>query len=289
MWGSSFVAIEVGIGSIPPLLFAAVRYDIAGLLMLGIAVVTTNRCLPRTRVDALAVGVGGVLLFGLHHALLYLGQQYVSGAVAAVIVSLVPVVTVLVAATALPDGTLTPLQYVGVGLGFLGVTVVAVPSPDALGSASLLGVGLVFLAAAAMAVASVALQPLSPSLSSSALQAWSMLVGAVVLHAGSALRGESLTVAWTPSLIASLAYLSLVSGVAAYLLYFDLLDRIGATELNLVSYAQPVAATAFSWLLFGTLVEATTVGGLLTIFGGFALVKRRALGRAVSTVRRSGW
>ncbi|MEA5388271.1 EamA family transporter [Haloarculaceae archaeon H-GB11] len=288
LWGSSFVAIEVGLEHIPPLLFAAIRYDVAGVVLLAYAMATTDAWIPRERDDVFAIVVGGALLIGLHHALLYLGQQYVPGAVAAVVISLVPVLTVVFAASVLPDGRLTMVQYAGVGLGFVGVAAVAAPDPNSVASASFVGIGLLFLSAVVMAVGSVALRPLSMDLPTRSMQAWVMLLGAGLLHVGSALRGEPTTLTWTPALLASLAYLAIGSSVVAYLLYFDLLERIGPSELNLVTYVQPVTATAVSWALLGSLVELTTIGGLLTIFGGFALVKRTELRRIASSVRPRG-
>jgi drug/metabolite transporter (DMT)-like permease len=288
LWGSSFVAIEVGLEYIPPMLFAAIRYDLAGIVLLTYAVITADAWVPRERDDVVAVLVGGALLIGLHHALLYLGQQYVPGAVAAVVVSLVPVLTVVFAASVLPDGRLSLVQYAGIALGFVGVATVAAPDPNAVASTPLVGVGLLFLAAVTMAAASVAMRPLSTTLPTQSMQAWMMLLGAGLLHAVSALRGEPTAITWTPTLLASLVYLVVGSSVVAYLLYFDLLERIGPSELNLVTYVQPVTATAVSWALLGSLVELTTVGGLVTIFGGFALVKRAQLRRLASSIRPRG-
>jgi drug/metabolite transporter (DMT)-like permease len=121
------------------------------------------------------------------------------------------------------------------------------------------------------------------------MQAWAMLVGAGLLHVVSAGRNETIAaVDWTPAALASLGYLTLVSGVLAFTLYFELLDTVGPAELNLVGYLEPVVATLLSWALLGHFVEASTVVGFVAIFAGFALVKRRALvDLALSTARRT--
>jgi drug/metabolite transporter (DMT)-like permease len=120
--------------------------------------------------------------------------------------------------------------------------------------------------------------PLRTTLPSESMQAWAMLLGAAVLFAVSVARGESAaTVEVTLPALASLAYLTLVSGVVSYLIYFALLDRVGATEINLVGYLQPVAAALAGWALFGQVVDATTLVGFLVIFVGFALVTRETL------------
>ena len=284
LWGVSFVAIQVGLREMPPLLFAALRYDLAGLVMLAVAVGTTTHWHPRTGREWLATGVAGGFLIAVHHALLYLGQQHVSGAVAAVVLSLVPVLTALFAAVALPNERFDAPQYGGVILGFAGVVAIVAPTSGTLAVGSTIGVGLVLLSAAAFAFGSVALRPLSTDLPLRSMQAWGMLIGSGLLHVVSALRGEPVAIPLTPTSLGALAYLSLGSGVAAYLLYFDLLDRIGPSELNLVSYLQPVVATLVSWAFLGELIDSSTLAGLLAIFVGFALVKRAAIVRVVATV-----
>lgn len=277
-WGTSFVAIDVGLERVPPLLFAALRYDVAGAVVLGYAVLAHDQWLPRTRADWLSTLVGGVLLVAVFHALLYLGQGWISGAVAAIVVSLVPLLTAVFDHTLLGERRLEPVGGAGFVFGIVGVVVVANPTPGALDSTAALGIGLVFLSATAFALGSVATQSFSSTLPLVSRQAWTMLVGAVVLHVASAFRGESFVAsAWTPSVLVAFGYLAIVSGVVGFLLYFELLDRVGPSELNLVNYLNPVVAALVSWAVLGQLLSATAVAGFAVVFAGFALLKRDAV------------
>jgi len=278
MWGTSFVAIELGLPYFPPVLFASVRYYLAGGLILGYAALTTERWYPRTRAETAATALTGVFMFAGHHAFLYVGQQYVPGAVASVVVSLTPILTAVIASVALTGERMTALRVLGLLFGLAGVVAIAKPTGSAVASTNLVGLGLVFLAATSFALGSVLTQPFESRLPARSLQAWAMLVGAAVLHGVSVTRQESLTaIQWTPEAVASLGYLTVVSGVLAFTLYFQLLERVGPAELNLVGYLEPLVATVLSWLLLGHLVETSTLAGFLAIFAGFALVKRRAL------------
>ena len=277
LWGGSFVAIEVGLHFFPPLLFAGLRYAAAGAIILGYAVVATDRWRPSGRGDWLSVGVVGLFVIAGHHAFVYLGEQYVSGAIAAVVISLSPVLTAAFAAVLL-DERLTPVKVGGFLLGLVGVAVVADFDPTSALSASALGIGLVFVATICFALGSVLTRPVRTDLPASAMQGWAMVGGSAVLFAAGGLRGESLAaIAWTPTALASFAYLTLLSGVIAFGIYFALLDRVGPTQLNLVGYLEPVAATLIAWSLLGELVGYGTVVGFVTIFAGFALVERRKL------------
>lgn len=285
LWGGSFVAIEVGLHYFPPLSFAGLRYAAAGALILGYAVVAADRWRPADRDEWLTVGVVGGFIIAGHHAFLYLGEQYVSGAIAAVVVSLSPVLTVAFAAVLL-DERLAPVEGVGFALGVLGVAVVAGLDPANMLSTSVVGVGLVLLATVSFALGGVLTRPFRSDLPLAAMQGWAMVSGAGALLAVGALRGESMAaVRWTTTAVGSLAYLTLLSGVIAFGVYFLLLDRVGPTQLNLVGYLEPVTAAVFGWLLLGDLVDGATVAGFGAIFLGFALVKRRALREVVAGLR----
>jgi drug/metabolite transporter (DMT)-like permease len=277
-WGTSFVAIDVGLDHVPPLLFAALRFDAAALIVLGYAAWRFDGWVPRSREDVLGIVVAGTLVFGAHHTLLYLGQQYVDGGIASVLISLSPVLTAGFAALILSGESLDAPGLVGVVAGLVGVVIVLDPDPAALGGSQTLGVLLVLGSAASFALGSVLTRPFSVDLPVQATQGWAMLLGALLLHAGSLVRGEPVvSVVWTETALLALAYLTLVSGVLAFSIYFVLLDRVGATELNLVAYLEPVTASLVGLAVLGRAIAPATVTGFVTILAGFALVKRDGL------------
>ena len=100
------------------------------------------------------------------------------------------------------------------------------------------------------------------------------------------LPGESLARAeWTVSAIAAVMFLAVFVGAIGYLIYFDLLDRLGAIEINLISYATPIPAAASGWLVLGEGIDLTTAIGFIVIFIGFALLKREALREELPRLR----
>jgi drug/metabolite transporter (DMT)-like permease len=287
IWGGSFVAIDLGLETMPPLTYAGVRYALAGVVVLGYAVATTDRWRPRTRGEVFEVVAVGVLVFAGYHALLYLGEQRVSGGVAAIVVSLTPVLTAAVASAVLPDERVSQADVAGFTLGTVGVAAVALGHGT--GTAGLVGVVLVLLGAFSFAVGAVAARPLHGDLPSRTVQGWAMLLGAVVLLTAGYATGESpRPSAWSLRDLATLAYLVLVAGVAGYLLYFYLLDRLGPVEINLVAYLEPVFATAFGWGLFGHALPPLALAGFATIALGFAVVTHHSWRRVVPAPRELG-
>lgn len=278
LWGTSFVAIEAGLHYFPPLLFAGVRYVVAGAVVLAYAAVAADRWLPRGRDEWLGVVVAGTFVIAAYHGFLYLGEMRVSGAVAAVVVSLAPVLTAVFAAVLLPNERLGPVEIGGFALGIVGVVVIADPAASGLGSAAVVGVALAFAGAAAFSLGAVLLRPLRTDLPVAALQGWAMVIGAGQLLVAAVAIGESpAAIVWNQTSIASLAYLTLLSGVVAFLLYFALLDAVGPSQLHLVGYAEPVVAAVGSWALLGHLVDAEALIGFVAILAGFLVLERHEI------------
>ncbi|MFB6302580.1 MAG: DMT family transporter [Haloferacaceae archaeon] len=277
-WGSAFTAIKAGLAFFPPVLFAAFRYDLAGVLMLGYAAYATDRWRPRARKEWLLVGVGGTLMIAAYHAFLFVGEQGTTSAAAAVVVALSPVLTTAFARALLPDERLTAVGTVGLLVGFVGVGVLSNPDPGDLVTARTVSLGLVLLAAASFALGSVLTRRIDAALPIETMEAWSMLLGAVVMHGASAALAESVgDVRWTTDAVLALAYLVVVASAGGFLIYFDLLDRLGPIEINLVSYAAPVAAAVTGLLLLGEEPTVATGVGFLLVLLGFVLVKRTAI------------
>ena len=286
VWGTAFMAIKAGLSYFPPVLFAAVRFDLAAVLMLGYAIYATNRWRPRGRDEWLLVAVGGVFIIAGYHSLLFIGEQNTTSATAAVIVSLSPVLTPALARAFLPSERLSAVGVVGILLGLVGVAVLTRPTPENLLGGDLVPKLFVFAAAVSFALGSVASERISAALPAPTMEAWSMVLGAVVLHAATALSPESLADAEiTLSGLAALLYLSVASSAIGFLIYFDLLDRLGPVEINLVSYVAPVFAALSGALLLGEVVDALTVVGFVIIFTGFVLLKRRAIAAELPRVR----
>lgn len=275
VWGASFPAINIGLESLPPILFAALRYDVAAVLVFAFVAIKGLAWRPSTVDDWILIGLGGLLLIGAHFAFLFTGQQYVTGGVASIVLSISPIVTPVFALAVLPNERLGVTGVLGLVFGLLGVGIIAQPSPDSLMGGQLYGVVLLMLSATSFALGAVVTARMRTTLSLVSLQAWMMAAGAVFLHVTSALHpGESISAAsWTPEALAAIAFLAVFASAIGYLAYFDLQERVGPIETSLVNYASPIVATASGWALLGEPVTEATVLGFAVIAFGFWLCK----------------
>ncbi|KAB1197938.1 MULTISPECIES: DMT family transporter [Haloferax] len=286
LFGTSFVGIKAAIGSIPPVLFAAFRVDVAAIVLLTLVAVRGGYWLPRSRADVLGVLASAAFVLGANNVLLFLGQQHATTGAAAVMYSLMPVVSPVFAMLLLDDERISAVDAVGILFGLAGVVVIVGPE-SALGGGSV-GQALVVGAALSVAFGTVLLKRVGPTIGTIPLTAWAMVVAAVGIHAVSLGLGESPTqVAWSPTIVAAILYVGMPATAAAYPVYFALLAEAGPVRGNLVAYAMPIVATLSGWAFLGESISAGTILGFGVIVSGFLLVQRESVARIFgTTVRR---
>jgi drug/metabolite transporter (DMT)-like permease len=276
MWGLSFPAISVGLEYIPPLLFAAFRYDTAAVLLLGYAAVSTDGWRPVGRNDRQAIVFGGLFLVA-GNGLLFIGQQTVPSGVAAILQAMVPIATALWALALLGE-RLSGVGSVGVALGFLGVALVVQPNPDSLLAGDTAGRLIILGQVASVSLGSVLVDRAQPSMERVPMTGWAMLVGGLVLHLLSLAAGEPVPASVAePAAVGAVAYLGVFSTALAFIIYFTILHDRGAFEASLVAYLVPVVATVVGVAVLDETVSVLSLVGFLVVFLGFALLKRRAL------------
>lgn len=289
-WGLSFPAISVGLELIPPLFFAALRYDVAAVLLLGYAVLLMEKdaWLPNEPENLVAVVGGGVFLVA-GNGLLFVGQQTVPSGVAAILQALVPIVTALWAVLLLGE-RLSTVGTVGVVVGFLGIVLVVQPDPANLFEGDTLGRLIIVGQVVSVALGGVIIQRAGPTIGRVPLTGWSMLIGAVLLHVFSVAVGETPTAEVTaPTAVGVVVYLGVFSTALAFFIYFTILAEHGAFEASLVAYAVPIVATVVGVLVLDETVGVSALVGFGLVAAGFGLLKRDAVFELLSTrVPRTG-
>jgi drug/metabolite transporter (DMT)-like permease len=280
-FGTAFVGVKAGVATLPPVLFAALRFDLGATLLLSALAIGrgVRGCLPGSRRDLLGIAVAGVFLVFVNGVLLFVGQQFTTSAAAAVIYGVVPVATTPFAIVVL-GARLSLRGVVGLLVGFAGLVVVVQPSPALLEGAGI-GEPIIVCSALSVAFGSVLLRRLNPPMPSLPLTAWAMVVGAAGAHLLSLALGEPTTIAWTPREIGAVVWLGTVSTGLAFPAYFSLIREAGPVRANLVAYVVPIVAAVTGAVVLGEGVAVTTAAGFVIVLVGFALIEYRALHRDV--------
>ncbi|MGM0716969.1 MAG: DMT family transporter [Halobacteriota archaeon] len=276
LWGLSFPAISLGLEYLPPLLFAAFRYDVAAVLLLGYTVVTSDHWFPSGRDNAVAIVGGGVFLIG-GNGLLFIGQQTVPSGVAAILQALIPIVTALWALVLLGE-RLSTMGIVGVAVGFVGIGLIVQPDSGNLLDGDTVGRLIILGQIVSVSLGGVLIQRAKPSMDRIAMTGWAMLVGGIVLHALSLTWRERVTMTATePLALASILYLGVFSTAIAYIIYFFVLEERGAFEASLVTYLVPIVGTTAGVFFLDESIGVGSIVGFVVVVTGFALMKRHVV------------
>lgn len=291
VWGTSFVAIRVGVDHFPPSVFMAAAYLIAGSLLLAYSVTYKDQWYPSTLESLRTTVFSGVFMYGIYSTFIAFGQQRVPGAVAAVIVGLIPMFTTMFSSIwsiRRSSKYFSPVSVAGLVLGFIGLGFVIRPSGTSLVNSDLVGKAFITFAAASFAVGSVLTDNDRAGTSPWVIAPWSMLFGVCfILVIGIITAGRGMfTYTFAGSTMAVLALLYFGVSSTSYLLYYDMLQRYHPIELNLLLYVTPIVTATTEMIIFEESINTATILGFIMIVGAFALVKYEDLREYVRTDNR---
>ncbi len=269
--------MKTGLSFIPPLLFAAARSYLASAVLLVYVGVTTEYWYPRSRRDLTAVFAGGLFLVG-GTGIGFVAQQFITAGVAAIIFSLAPIITAVLAWPLLPAERLAGRDYAGVLLGFVGIAVVIRPDPASLLDPELVGKLLFFGALVVVELGAVLIRRSRTSMPIPALTGWMMMLGGTVHIVIAFAVGESIaSIQPTPLAVVMVIYLSVFIGVFGLVAYLVLMGEVGPLKANLTTYLTPIVALAIGVVLLGESIQLMTLVGFGIIVAGFVLLESREI------------
>jgi drug/metabolite transporter (DMT)-like permease len=264
VWGSTFLAIRIGVAEVPPFFLAALRFLIAGVALYGWVSTRGKEPLP-TPEQWRSVSLLAFLIFVCDYGLLFWAEQRVPSGIAAVMMALIPAFTALAEIVLLGTQRLTLRLALALGIGIAGVALLMTDSLD-LGGAPVDRVGAVALifAAASWSVASALARkvPLPPSkVMSSGAQ---MMVGGGFLALAAIGLGEFR--GFDPGAVSLRAWLALLylivpGSILAFTAYVWLIHRESPTKVGTYAYVNPVVAVLLGYFLAGEPLDARTLLG----------------------------
>jgi drug/metabolite transporter (DMT)-like permease len=291
-WGSSYLFIKIGVGSLPPFTLIAGRLGI-GALVLGIVLRLAHEPLPRDRETYRKLAIMSVVNIALPFTLITFGERSIDSALAAILNSTVPLFTIVLAAATFHDEAITVNRLAGLAIGFIGVIVIVSGSLTGSSEASILGELAMIGSSISYAVGNVyarrsvrGLRPMIPAFFQVFLAF--LWTGALAL-----LLESPWTVRPAPDAVFAVIWLGVVGSGFAYLIYFRLLRAWGATRTSMVAYLLPIVGIVLGAVVLGERIDARILLGTALVIGGIALVnsrrgRRRLVGRAEPAVGPTG-
>jgi drug/metabolite transporter (DMT)-like permease len=267
VWGSTFLAIRVGVHEVPPFLLAAMRFFVAGLVLYGWMRLKGTPS-PSKREWAAATLLG-TLIFLLDYGCVFWAEQRVPSGIAAVVLATIPVFITLLEIIFLRTQRLTLRLGLALVVGICGVAVL-VNHSFSLGEVPINRAGATALLVAAFtwSLATILTRRLPLPVSKPMSAAAQMLTGGVQLFVLAALSGEFVgfrvqAVSWTAWF--ALVYLIIAGSIVGFTAYIWLLHYESPTKVGTYAYVNPVVAVGVGYFVGGEVVGPRTLLGTLLV------------------------
>lgn len=271
VWGSTYLAIRIGVTDMPFLSFAGIRFFIAGALILIFSLIK-GWAFPKSWQDYKTIIFAGTMLLFVSNGLLCWAEQYIDSGLAALLVASVPLFMALIEVAIPHEHKLGFLGWIGLIIGFLGVVFLISPTIS-LGGKTLTAMIVVLIASFIWAAASIYMKrrtvggAMMPNIGIQMLAAGTAFILAAQLTGGVSLAGAS------ASGIGALLYLIFIGSILAYSAFYYMLKVIPAAKAGTYAYINPVVAVILGALILDEIVTIQSIIAASIILAGVILVQ----------------
>jgi drug/metabolite transporter (DMT)-like permease len=275
IWGSSFAWIKIAVEEVPPATLVAWRMTlgaggmVAMLLFLRVP-------LPRTARELAPLAAMGAINAAIPIFLISWGEQFVDSGTAAVLNSLTPIFSLVIAGLALRTEPVTLVRVAGLLLGFIGAAMLAGRELELRADASgLIGALAVVVASLSYAAGASYAKHRIQHTHRYVVAGGTLVFAALYTWILALVTGGGLIVPTLPSTIVAIVWLGILGSFVAYLLFFFLVEHLGATMASMVTYMFPAIGVAIGVMLLGERIDAWLVIGSALVVVGIIIVTLR--------------
>lgn len=288
IWGSTWMAIKVGLHDLPPLTFAGIRFAVA-LPPLLLLMAAKRWPWPRRAEEWRLLTLTGLLTVTGGYGLVYWGEKFIPSGLAAILFSIYPLAGLLFANALLPSEPMTRRKLTGVFLGLAGVAVLFMDRLAFGGPMALWGSLALVASTLCGSLSGVLIKREGGHLDPVAVSVVQMAVGGLpLLVFGMLLEGNPLKAAWTPKAVGALLYLSLAGTSLAFVLWYRLIRAVEVTRAQMMPLLNTLVAVLLGKLLMGETYGVRGLIGGAAIFLGLALSLGGSRGSAALAPGRPG-
>lgn len=273
LWATGFIGARYAMPWSEPFSFLAVRFALAALILLALALAL--RAKPLSRRQAAHAVLVGALVHGVYlGAVFWAIRNGMPAGLSALIIGLQPLITAVMAGLALGEKVL-PRHWAGLAIGFAGIVIVLAPKiGDAVG-----GVTAATLAACVFGVGAISAGTVwqKRCLAGADLVSGTLwqYVGATVVAAAGSLAFETRTFVVTGELVFAMAWLVLVLSIGAIFLLMHMIREGEMAKVSSLFYLVPAVTALIAWVLFGETLTPLQLVGMVVTMAGVAMATRR--------------
>ncbi len=273
IWGTTYLAIRIGVADLPPMLFAGLRWTFAGAI-LSSYLKLKNYKLPEKK-ELLPIAITGIALLGFGNGLVVFGEQWVSSGLTALLITTTPFWMVGIQAAFYKDLKINFKTIAGLILGLAGVTLIfGSHFEELLNGSYLIGAVGIMGAVIAWAAGSVYSKHNKISVHPMMSAALQMLIAGFMQTILGFILGEASAVEFTAAGLLSFAYLALIGSIFGYGSYIYAIAHLPLPLVSTYAYINPVIAVFLGWLILNERLDFIIIISALIIIAGVILVKQ---------------
>jgi len=273
-WGSTYLAIDFAVQTIPPALMCAVRFSIAGVVMLAVCAATGRRIWYSAQQIALSAVVGILLLMGGNLTLSWAELSVPTG-LAALIIAITPLWFLVLDSMLLGHHRISGRGQAGLALGMVGLFVLFWPqvhSTSSLGRRELWASIALIGGSFSWALGSVLSKRWQSGMDVFSATGWQVTAAGAANFLFAAAAGDFSGVKWTPQGLGAVLYLVVCGSWIGYTAYIWLLEHVPTSKVSTYAYVNPVVAVFLGWLVLHEKVDRFILIGSVIVVLSVILV-----------------
>jgi drug/metabolite transporter (DMT)-like permease len=267
IWGSTWLAIRIGLETLTPMFSAGVRFILASLMIL---LWMKYRGLDFHK-DSLSIRLYilmGIFSFVIPFGLVYWAEQFVPSGLAAVLFAVFPFFVVLFSYLLIPSESIGFLRIIGIIIGFAGILVIF---SDDLGgdiTSYLLGMSAVVISGIMQAAIAVIIKKYGHHLNPFTMNFIPMTIAGISLFLGALIFEDLSNMVFSTGAVLSMFYLALFGSIVTFTSYYWLLKRVNVILLSLTAFITPIVALVIGWLAYNEQLTTNKFWGSILVLTG---------------------
>ena len=280
LWGTTYLAIKIGVTDLPPLLFAGIRWSIAGPLFL-IIIRFKKYAMPRKN-ELLPLAVMGISLLGVTNGLVVVAEQWLPSGLTALLITTMPFWVIMFEFIFPPHLRINWLMIGGLFIGFIGISILF------LGDAKYIFEGEYVLGVLAILVGVISwaggsLYSKNKKISTHPLVSagFQMFFAGIAQTTVGLILGEASEFVFTTNSFLAFTYLLFIGGMIGYASYIYAISHLRVSFVATYSYINPIIALFLGWIILDEAIDVSIILSAALVIVGIAMVNNGA--KQVST------
>lgn len=276
LWGSTWLAIRLGLDSLTPVFSAGLRFTLASFFVLTIMKIKKIQL----QTDSLSIKlyfILGFFSFVIPFGLVYWAELFIPSGLASIIFAVMPFFVILFSVIAIKEQTILPVQVFGVILGFVGIVVIFSEDLFLDFSHDFWGMGAVLLSSIMQAGIAVTMKKYGKHLNPLSMNFLPLLLAGITMVVFGILYEDQSSSKYDMKAVLSVGYLAFFGTVLTFTTYYWLMKKINIVLLSISTFVTPIIAVILGWAILGEKFTSQILAGSSLVLVGILFANFSAL------------